>query len=107
MTTKYLAEDLGKDGIRVNAISAGPIKTLAAAGIGDFSFMLKWNAAHSPLKENVTINQVGNSGMYLLSDLSSGVTGEIHYVDAGFNIMGMPAVEFDENGKPKIAWNGE
>lgn len=106
MTTKYLAEDLGKDGIRVNAISAGPIKTLAAAGIGDFSFMLKWNAAHSPLKENVTINQVGNSGMYLLSDLSSGVTGEIHYVDAGYNIMGMPAVEFDENGKPKIAWDG-
>ncbi|MFC2057541.1 enoyl-ACP reductase FabI [Campylobacterota bacterium] len=107
MTTKYLAEDLGKDGIRVNAISAGPIKTLAAAGIGDFSFMLKWNAAHSPMKENVTINQVGNSGMYLLSDLSSGVTGEIHYVDAGYNIMGMPAVEFDESGKPKIAWNGE
>ena len=107
MTTKYLAEDLGKDGIRVNAISAGPIKTLAAAGIGDFSFMLKWNAAHSPLKENVTINQVGNSGMYLLSDLSSGVTGEVHYVDAGYNLMGMPAVEFDENGKPKIVWNGE
>ena len=107
MTTKYLAEDLGKDGIRVNAISAGPIKTLAAAGIGDFSFMLKWNKAHAPLKENVTIAQVGNSGMYLLSDLSSGVTGEIHYVDAGYNIMGMPAVEFDEAGKPKIAWNGE
>ena len=106
MTTKYLAEDLGRDGIRVNAISAGPIKTLAAAGIGDFSFMLKWNAAHSPLKENVTINQVGNSGMYLLSDLSSGVTGEVHYVDAGYNIMGMPAVEFDANGKPKIAWDG-
>ncbi|MDD3591503.1 MAG: enoyl-ACP reductase FabI [Sulfurovum sp.] len=106
MTTKYLAEDLGKDGIRVNAISAGPIKTLAAAGIGDFSFMLKWNQAHSPLKQNVTIDQVGNSGMYLLSDLSSGVTGEIHYVDAGFNIMGMPAVEFDENGRPKIAWDG-
>ena len=106
MTTKYLAEDLGKDGIRVNAISAGPIKTLAAAGIGDFSFMLKWNQHHSPLKQNVTIDQVGNSGMYLLSDLSSGVTGEIHYVDAGFNIMGMPAVEFDPNGKPKIAWDG-
>ncbi|MDD2451184.1 MAG: enoyl-ACP reductase FabI [Sulfurovum sp.] len=106
MTTKYLAEDLGKDGIRVNAISAGPIKTLAAAGIGDFSFMLKWNQAHAPLKQNVTIEQVGNSGMYLLSDLSSGVTGEIHYVDAGFNIMGMPAVEFDEGGKPKIAWDG-
>jgi len=107
MTTKYLAEDLGRDGIRVNAISAGPIKTLAAAGIGDFGFMLKWNKAHAPLKENVTINQVGNSGMYLLSDLSSGVTGEVHYVDAGYNIMGMPAVEFDDEGKPHIAWNGE
>lgn len=105
MTTKYLAEDLGKDGIRVNAISAGPIKTLAAAGIGDFRFMLKWNEAHSPLKKNVSIHEVGNSGMYLLSDLSSAVTGEIHYVDSGFNIMGMPAVEFDE-GKPRIAWNG-
>ncbi len=107
MTTKYLAEDLGKDGIRVNAISAGPIKTLAAAGIGDFSFMLKWNAAHAPLKTNVTTTQVGNSGMYLLSDLSSGVTGEVHYVDAGYNIMGMPAVAFDAEGKPHIAWNGE
>jgi enoyl-[acyl-carrier protein] reductase I len=106
MTVKYLAEDLGKDGIRVNAISAGPIKTLAASGIGDFSFMLKWNEAHSPLKKNVTIDEVGNSGMYLLSDLSSAVTGEIHYVDNGFNIMGMPAVKFDENGKPKIAWDG-
>ena len=107
MTTKYLAEDLGRDGTRVNAISAGPIKTLAAAGIGDFRFMLKWNEAHSPLKKNVSIDEVGNSGMYLLSDLSSAVTGEIHYVDSGFNIMGMPAVEFDEDGgKPKIAWNG-
>ena len=107
MTVRYMAEDLGKEGVRVNAISAGPIKTLAAAGIGDFSFMLKWNAAHAPLKKNVTIEEVGNSGMYLLSDLSSAVTGEIHYVDAGFNIMGMPAVEFDEEGKPTIAWNGE
>jgi len=107
MTVKYLAEDLGKDGIRVNAISAGPIKTLAAAGICDFSFMLKWNAAHAPMKKNVTIEEVGNSGMYLLSNLSSAVTGEIHYVDNGYNIMGMPAVVFDENGKPTIAWNGE
>ena len=106
MTTKYLAEDLGKDGIRVNAISAGPIKTLAAAGIGEFRFMLKWNEAHSPMKKNVTINEVGNSGMYLLSDLSSAVTGEIHYVDSGFNIMGMPAVKFNEDGRPTIAWNG-
>ncbi|PHO11727.1 enoyl-ACP reductase FabI [Malaciobacter marinus] len=106
MTTKYLAEDLGKDGTRVNAISAGPIKTLAAAGIGDFRFMLKWNEAHSPLKKNVTTDEVGNSGMYLLSDLSSAVTGEIHYVDCGYNLMGMPAVNFDENGRPSIAWNG-
>ncbi len=107
MTTKYLAEDLGRDGIRVNAISAGPIKTLAAAGIGEFGFMLKWNAAHSPLKRNVTIHNVGNSGMYLLSDLSAGVTGEIHYVDGGFNIMGMPAVDVNEEGKQVIAWNGD
>jgi len=105
MTTKYLAEDLGQDGVRVNAISAGPIKTLAAAGISDFRFMLKWNESHSPLKKNVTIDEVGNSGMYLLSDLSSAVTGEIHYVDSGFNIMGMPAIDFS-SGKPKIAWNG-
>lgn len=107
MTTKYLAEDLGVDGIRVNAISAGPIKTLAASGIGEFKFMLKWNEKHSPLKKNVTTTEVGNSGMYLLSDLSSGVTGEVHYVDAGFNIMGMPAVSFDDYGKQKIAYNGD
>ena len=107
MTTKYLAEDLGKDGIRVNAISAGPIKTLAAKGIGDFNFMHKWNEQHSPLKRNVTIDEVGNSGMYLLSDLSSAVTGEVHYVDGGFNLMGMPAVKEDENGKQVIVWNGE
>ncbi len=106
MSVKYLAEDLGKDGIRVNAISAGPIKTLAAAGIGEFRFMLKWNEAHSPMKKNVTTDEVGKSGMYLLSDLSSAVTGEIHYVDAGYSIMGMPAVSFDENGKQKIAWGG-
>ena len=106
MTVKYMAEDLGKDGIRVNAISAGPIKTLAAAGIGEFRFMLKWNEAHSPYKKNVTTTEVGNSGMYLLSDLSSAVTGEIHYVDGGYNIMGMPAVSFDKDGKQTIAWNG-
>jgi len=106
MTVKYLAEDLGKDGIRVNAISAGPIKTLAAAGIGDFSFILKWNEANAPMKSNVTIHQVGNSGMYLLSDLSSGVTGEVHHVDGGYNVMGMPAVEFDDKGKPSLVWKG-
>jgi len=105
MTIKYLAEDLGKDGVRVNAISAGPIKTLAASGISDFRFMLKWNEAHSPLKKNVTTDEVGNSGMYLLSDLSGAVTGEIHHVDCGYNIMGMPAVDFSGE-KPKIAWNG-
>ncbi|MCK5111746.1 MAG: enoyl-ACP reductase FabI [Arcobacteraceae bacterium] len=107
MTVKYMAEDLGKDGIRVNAISAGPIKTLAAAGIGEFRFMLKWNEAHSPMKQNVTTTEVGNSGMYLLSDLSSAVTGEIHYVDGGYNIMGMPAVSLNEDGKQTITWNGE
>jgi enoyl-[acyl-carrier protein] reductase I len=106
MSVKYLAEDLGKDGIRVNAISAGPIKTLAASGIGDFNFLLKWNEKHAPMKKNVTIDEVGNSGMYLLSDLSSSVTGEVHYVDNGYNIMGLPAVEFDEKGKATIAWNG-
>jgi enoyl-[acyl-carrier protein] reductase I len=107
MTVKYMAEDLGKDGIRVNAISAGPIKTLAASGIGDFNFLLKWNEKHSPMKKNVSIEEVGNSGMYLLSDLSSSVTGEIHYVDNGYNVMGLPAVDFDEKGKATIAWNGE
>ena len=106
MTVKYLAEDLGKDGIRVNAISAGPIKTLAAAGIGEFSFILKWNEANAPLKRNVSIYDVGNSGMYLLSDLARGVTGEVHHVDSGYNIMGMPAVEFDENNKPSLVWKG-
>lgn len=107
MSVKYLAQDLGKDGIRVNAISAGPIKTLAASGINEFRFMLKWNEKHSPLQKNVDIKSVGNSGLYLLSDLSACVTGEIHYVDGGFNIMGMPAVTKDENGKQSIAWNGE
>ena len=105
-TVKYLAEDLGKEGIRVNAISAGPIKTLAAAGIGDFSFILRWNEANAPLKRNVTIHDVGNAGMYLLSDLSRGVTGEIHHVDSGYNVMGMPAVEFGEDGKPSLVWKG-
>lgn len=103
-TVRYLAVDLGKEGIRVNAISAGPIKTLAASGIGDFRFILKWNEANSPLRQNVTIEQVGNSGMYMLSDLSSGVTGEIHYVDSGYNFMGMAAVDFDENGKPTMVY---
>ena len=89
-SVKYLARDLGTKGIRVNAISAGPIKTLAASAIGDAKFLYKWNEDHSFLKRNVDINDVGNSALYLLSELSSGVTGEIHYVDAGYNKVGMP-----------------
>ncbi len=92
-SVRYLAEDLGKDGIRVNAISAGPIKTLAASGIGDFRYILKWNELNSPLRKNVTTTEVGNSALYLLSDLSSGVTGEVHHVDAGYHIVGMKAVD--------------
>jgi len=92
-SVRYLAVDLGERKIRINALSAGPIKTLAASGIGDFSEILKYNEKNSPLRKNVTIDEVGNSGMYLLSDLSSGVTAEIHYVDAGYNIMGMPLYE--------------
>ena len=88
-SVKYLAADLGRDKIRVNAISAGPIRTLAASGIGDFNLILKWNEYNAPLGRNVTIEDVGGAGLYLLSDLSSGVTGEIHYVDAGYNVIGM------------------
>ena len=88
-SVKYLAEDLGKDNIRVNAISAGPIKTLAASGIGDFRYIMKWNEYNSPLRRNVTIQDVGNAALYLLSDLSSGVTGETHHVDAGYHVVGM------------------
>ena len=89
-SVKYLARDLGAKGIRVNAISAGPIKTLAASAIGDAKFLYKWNEDHSFLKRNVDIHDVGNSALYLISDLSAGVTGEIHYVDAGYNKVAMP-----------------
>ena len=92
-SVKYLAVDMGDKNIRVNAISAGPIKTLAASGIGDFRFILKWNELNSPLKRNVTLEDVGNTGAYLLSDLSSGVTGEIHHVDCGYHTVGMVAVD--------------
>ena len=92
-SVRYLAVDLGERKIRINALSAGPIKTLAASGIGDFSEILKYNEKNSPLMKNVTIEEVGNSGMYLLSDLSSGVSGEVHFVDSGYNIMGMPLYE--------------
>jgi enoyl-[acyl-carrier protein] reductase I len=90
-SVKYLAMDLGPEGLRVNAISAGPIKTLAASGIGDFRYILKWNEYNSPMRRNVTIEDVGGAGLYLLSDLASGVTGEIHHVDAGYNVVGMKA----------------
>ncbi len=88
-SVRYLAADLGASGIRVNAISAGPIKTLAASGIGDFRYILRWNQLNSPLERNVTIEEVGGAALYLLSDLSSGVTGEVHHVDCGYHIVGM------------------
>jgi enoyl-[acyl-carrier protein] reductase I len=88
-SVKYLANDLGPEGIRVNAVSAGPIKTLAASGIGDFRYILKWNELNAPLRRNVTIDDVGGAGLYLLSDLASGVTGEVHHVDAGYHVVGM------------------
>ncbi|MEC9110003.1 MAG: enoyl-ACP reductase FabI [Pseudomonadota bacterium] len=92
-SVQYLANDLGPRNIRVNAISAGPIKTLAASGIGDFRYILKWNELNSPLRRNVTIDDVGGSGLYFLSDLSSGVTGETHHVDAGYHVVGMKQVD--------------
>ncbi|MFZ0693768.1 MAG: SDR family oxidoreductase, partial [Alphaproteobacteria bacterium] len=92
-SVRYLAADLGRDNIRVNAISAGPIKTLAASGIGDFRYILKWNEYNAPLKRNVTIEDVGKAALYLLSDLGSGVTGEVHHVDCGYHVVGMKAAD--------------
>ncbi|MBN8196739.1 enoyl-ACP reductase FabI [Thalassospira povalilytica] len=92
-SVKYLANDLGPDGIRVNAISAGPMKTLAASGIGDFRYILKWNEYNSPMRRNVTLDDVGGSGLYFLSDLSTGVTGETHHVDCGYHTVGMKQVD--------------
>jgi enoyl-[acyl-carrier protein] reductase I len=92
-SVRYIATDLGKDNIRVNAISAGPIKTLAASGIGDFRYILKWNQYNAPLKRNVGIEEVGGASVYLLSDLSSGVTGEVHHVDCGYHVVGMKAAD--------------
>ena len=106
-TVRYMAVDLGKKGQRVNAISAGPIRTLAAAGIGDFKQILNWNEVNAPLKRNVTTDQVGSSAMYLLSDLASGVTGEVHYVDSGYNVMGMAAAETNEDGKTVFSWDAK
>ena len=92
-SVRYLAVDLGKQNIRVNGLSAGPMKTLAASGIGDFRYILKWNEYNSPLKRNVTLEDVGGSGLYLVSDLSSGVSGETHHVDCGYHVVGMKAVD--------------
>ncbi len=92
-SVRYLAVDLGGDNIRVNAISAGPLRTLASSGIGDFRYILKWNELNAPLKRNTTLDDVGGAALYLLSELSSGVTGEVHHVDCGYNIIGMKAVD--------------
>jgi enoyl-[acyl-carrier protein] reductase I len=92
-SVKYIAEDVGKDGVRVNAISAGPIKTLAASGIGDFRYIMRWNELNSPLRRNVTQEEVGKAALYLLSDLGSGTTGEVLHVDAGYHVVGMKAVD--------------
>ena len=101
-SVRYLAADLGSSGIRVNAVSAGPIKTLAASGIGDFRYILRWNQLNSPMRRNVTIEEVGGAGLYLLSDLSSGVTGEVHHVDCGYHTVGMKHPD-----APDIATAGE
>jgi enoyl-[acyl-carrier protein] reductase I len=100
-SVRYLAVDMGKNGVRVNAISAGAIKTLAAAGIGDFRYILKWNEYNTPLRRNVTLDDVGKAGVFFLSDLSSGVTGEIQHVDAGYHIVGIkhpdaPEIKLDD-----------
>ncbi|WP_245686625.1 enoyl-ACP reductase FabI [Paracoccus tibetensis] len=99
-SVRYLAEDFGKDGIRVNAVSAGPIKTLAASGVGDFRYIMRWNELNSPLRRNVTQEDVGKSALYLLSDLGSGVTGEVHHVDAGYHVVGMKAVDAPDIAAP-------
>ncbi len=103
-SVRYLAEDLGKQKIRVNAISAGPLKTLAASGIADFRYILKWNELNSPMRRNVALEDVGGAGLYLLSDLSRGVTGEVHHVDAGYHIVGMKAEDAPDIAavQPKI-----
>ena len=100
-SVRYLSTDLGKDQIRVNSISAGPIKTLAASGIGDFRYILKWNEYNSPMKRNVTLDDVGGSAVYLLSDMSTGVSGETHHVDCGYHVVGMKAIDAPDMTPPK------
>jgi enoyl-[acyl-carrier protein] reductase I len=100
-SVKYLAVDLGPKKIRVNAISAGPIKTLAASGIDDLRYILKWNEYNAPLRRTVSIEEVGDSGMYFLSDLSRAVTGEVHHVDSGYHVVGMKAVDAPDISKAK------
>lgn len=102
-SVRYLAVDLGNKGVRVNAISAGPIKTLAASGIGDFRYILKWNELNAPLKRNVTIDEVGGAGLYLLSDLGAGVTGEVHHVDCGYHTVGMVGIDAAEEASELLA----
>ncbi|MGB0903454.1 MAG: SDR family oxidoreductase, partial [Mangrovicoccus sp.] len=98
-SVRYLAEDLGKQGIRVNAISAGTIKTLAASGIGDFRYIMKWNEYNAPLRRTVTQEEVGQSALYLLSDMGRAVTGEVHHVDSGYHVVGMKAVDAPDISK--------
>ena len=104
-SVRYLAVDLGGKQIRVNSLSAGPMKTLAASGIGDFRYILKWNEYNSPLRRNVTLGDIGSAGVYLLSDLASGVTGETHHVDSGYHIVGMKAVDAPDISPPQYAQN--
>ena len=105
-SVRYLAADLGRDNIRVNAISAGPMRTLAGSAVGDARMVFKWNKSHSPLKRSVELNHVGGAALYLLSDLSGGVTGEVHFVDAGFNVVGMPPTADLKGWTPPRKENG-
>ena len=105
-SVRYLAADLGSDAIRVNAISAGPMRTLAGAAVGDARMVFKWNKSHSPLKRTVELNHVGGAALYLLSDLAGGVTGEVHFVDAGFNVIGMPPTADLKGWTPQRKWPG-
>jgi enoyl-[acyl-carrier protein] reductase I len=102
-SVRYMAEDLGKRGIRVNSISAGPIKTLAASGIGDFRYILKWNELNAPLRRTVTIEEVGNAALYLVSDLGRAVTGECLHVDAGYHVVGMKAEDAPDIAAPGVS----